>query len=823
VNDILLEYFNIKPDRLLSFVHEKPSPTLQCGKNGKPDEYKDGFHVFWPDVPLSFEHRYFVIDVLVEKIKRKNLFKDLPYTNKLTDVLDTTIVMANGTMMYHSAKEGREPYDITAVYNHEMDQIDVTENFPDDELINLMLCRKFMDDDAIGLRDTLDDEDLEDIEERYMKHLSKKEKGLLGLDTYKKPKPKNNGGSFNGQYDYGANEGEGDVPLFGDGDDESDHEGEPTRNKERKMVNDTFISTMGKNEINIAKQLVDLFSDRRATEYSEWVNVGFALHNISPYLMDTFIKFSKRTTRSNFDKQACIDLWKSAKPNRYTLSALYGWAREDNSKRKFDKAILKIISPLIEKALSGTHDDIANMIHAMYRDKYKCVSITNDCWFEFQDHKWVNIESAFTLAEKISSEVAEEFMRYHSVLARKNAIEGGVNRDDNMNKIKKMIKIHDSLKNNGFVNSVMSCCARKFYDGKFEEKLNDNHYLIGFDNGVYDLKSMTFRKGTPDDYITFGVGYDYEPNIDENDPRVKKIMNYFREIHTEDDMCKFLLEFMASCLRGVPDQRFHFWTGSGSNGKSTTIDLLKKLLGDYFGVLPITVLTRKRQNSSGPTPELADKSGKRLLVLNEPEHTDVIYVGQMKELTGSDTIYARGMYAKKGIEYVPQFKLVMPCNNLPPIPARDGGTWRRVRVNCFESEFVEGVPVGKKQFKKDKSLIDEFDDWRAPLMWLLINKYYINLAKNKFNVEEPEKVTEATKTYKKDSDIYFEFMDDYLDITNNEGDSESLQMVYSIFKKWYLESYSDKAPSKKEFSKYIREHTKLKLDKKDIFGVNLLM
>ena len=212
-----------------------------------------------------------------------------------------------------------------------------------------------------------------------------------------------------------------------------------------------------------------------------------------------------------------------------------------------------------------------------------------------------------------------------------------------------MIKIHNQLKTTSFLNSVKSLCAIKFYDSEFQEKLDDNKYLFAFDNGVLDLKSLTFRKGLPDDYITFSAGYNYNNSYTGKEPVFEEINRYFEEIQTDPEMKNYLLGFIASCIRGIPDQHFHFWTGCGSNGKSTTIDLVKGLLGDYFGILPITILTRKRQNSSGPTPELSDKNGKRLLVLQEPEHTDVIYVGQMKELTGTDTIYTRGMYEKKGL------------------------------------------------------------------------------------------------------------------------------------------------------------------------------
>jgi phage/plasmid-associated DNA primase len=120
-----------------------------------------------------------------------------------------------------------------------------------------------------------------------------------------------------------------------------------------------------------------------------------------------------------------------------------------------------------------------------------------------------------------------------------------------------------------------------------------------------------------------------------------------------------------------------------SNGKSTTLELVKETLGDYYAYYPTGILTVKRKSSSNATPELADKRGKRCLIIQEPEHDDTIYVGQMKNLTGADWIEARALYGDP-FTYKPQFKLILICNKLPFIPANDDGTWRRLRVTPWE-------------------------------------------------------------------------------------------------------------------------------------------
>ena len=83
-------------------------------------------------------------------------------------------------------------------------------------------------------------------------------------------------------------------------------------------------------------------------------------------------------------------------------------------------------------------------------------------------------------------------------------------------------------------------------------------------------------------------------------------------------------------------QKVIIWTGIGSNGKSVCINFFQAAFGGYCGVLPITVLTRKQGGSGSATPELADTWGKRFVVFQEPENDDKLYIGRMKELSGSD-------------------------------------------------------------------------------------------------------------------------------------------------------------------------------------------
>jgi P4 family phage/plasmid primase-like protien len=859
-NKILLTYFQVNKTDLLAFVHEKPVPTQKQKDN--IILCKDGFHVFYPYIPLMFHHRHFILHKLEEGLSKKKTFADIHYepeSNKkavktgteLHGIIDHSIVMNNGVLMHGCSKEGAEPYKVTHVFNSALKTCDCETEYSENDIVDLFLNRRFDLDDCIDLKPDLSVEQLMEVKKKSSSCLGPTENKLLD-EILKELKYNNYDNNDNNDDDNdNDNDNDDDNDDNDDNDDETytgiDHSTYDKFERHHKQIPlntpDTIEDKIpgfpnASNLINsfdqtdkdiyIAAKLCKLLSKKRASNYNSWILVCFALHNISPYLFDVFDEFSKKTSKNNYNKEECKKKWNECEANRYTLSALYKWAREDAKPEEYKKTIDNLIKPVIKKALSGTHDDIANMVYIIYRDRYKCVSFKNDVWFEFQGHRWVKIQSAYTLMENIAGNTSDEFFKLHSELARASYTDHGISRDENWNKIKEMGKIHKNLKNNGFIKSVKDCCARKFFDGKFEEKLNSDKNLLGFDNGIFDLECGKFRPGSPDDNMTFSVGYDYK-EYKGNESIFDEIESYFRSIQPNKENREYMKTFIAACCHGSVDQRFHIWTGGGSNGKSATQELLKAIFGDYFGVLSVSVFTTKRSDPNSATPALSDKKGKRILFSQEPEKTDKIQSGIIKELTGGDTIVARGLF-QDSFTYEPHFKLIMSCNDLPDVEARDGGTWRRIRTLPFTSCFVETEPTEPNEVKIIKHLEKRFVTWRQPLMWLLLNVYFKQHKENKFVIVEPPDVTKATNDYKKNTDIFYEFLTEHLEPVDDIEKVESINVVYQMFKNEIKENYgsSKKIPFKKDFISYLEKNYKSllkykKVDKLNIYGVSMIL
>ena len=235
----------------------------------------------------------------------------------------------------------------------------------------------------------------------------------------------------------------------------------------------------------------------------------------------------------------------------------------------------------------------------------------------------------------------------------------------------------------------MTECSELFYDKDrlFLDKLDSYNHLLGFNNGVYDLKKEEFRKGRPEDYLSKSTNINYV-EYDPDNEEIKEIHQFYKKIFILENVRTYVLMRSGSFLSGsTKDESFDIYSGKGGNGKSKHMELLESVFGDYAVKLPITLLTAKRAASNSATPELARTKGARMCTMQEPDTATKLNVGLMKELTGGDKIQARELYGAP-IEFKPQFKMVLCCNDKPDLPPHDEGTWRRVRNTEFISKFT---------------------------------------------------------------------------------------------------------------------------------------
>jgi phage/plasmid-associated DNA primase len=330
--------------------------------------------------------------------------------------------------------------------------------------------------------------------------------------------------------------------------------------------------------------------------------------------------------------------------------------------------------------------------------------------------------------------------------------------------IKLLKKIARDLQSDAYIKSVLNRARTAgFYDNTFMNKLDTNIYLLGFDNGVYDFNINSFRQGTPEDYVSMSVGYDYTQ--DTHTQYASFIQEYFQTVYPDPALRQYNLMTFARQLVGDKGcELFHFHTGSGSNGKSCLFELLGEILGQYISTFDVSILTiNQRSKKSGEAdPEKVFWKGVRMLLgMGDPEENDIFHSGILKGI--GDKIKARTIFSDNYVEFVPQFKIHVPCNNLPQINGSDTGVQRRIRTVPYHSKFVNTqneVDTKNNKFLKNDTYSRYISD---PIFKCECIKYILQHFQSGWLFEAPHEVLEASKKYINDCDVFAEFVAEFLE------------------------------------------------------------
>jgi len=495
-------------------------------------------------------------------------------------------------------------------------------------------------------------------------------------------------------------------------------------------------------------------------------------------------------------------MWYKMRDQGLGYRSIMLWAEHDNNS-KFTQFMASEIKNALQQSLEGSTYKIALALHTKYPNRFVCSSLNNNNWYEFKNHRWYKVPQGHTLQREISESFANEYFKLAADYNLKATKINGLDKEEINKKAMNIQKIASRLLDITFKEKIMKEAKGLFFDPEFEDKLDENYDLIGFNNGVYDLLKEEFRDGRPDDYISKTTNNDYIP-FKKSNPYFDKMNKLFEQILPDPSVRKYFLMTLATCVSGHnKEEKLYIATGSGSNGKSLLFTLVGLALGEYYLSCQITIITRKRGGSGQASPELLRLKGARCGCFQETDDGEKLNVGMMKEITGNDKFVVRGLYSDP-IEVKPQIKFYLACNQLPSVPSIDGGTWRRLRVTNFGSKFVE-KPQKQNEHLIDPTLKDKIKDW-APLFVSYLIHLYITEYKKVPYISEPEAVKISTESYKMENDHYTEYFINRIIYTGEKKDTIGIKSIYEDFKSWFKGSHEGlKVANQVDLNKFLFE------------------
>jgi putative DNA primase/helicase len=233
------------------------------------------------------------------------------------------------------------------------------------------------------------------------------------------------------------------------------------------------------------------------------------------------------------------------------------------------------------------------------------------------------------------------------------------------------------------------------------------------------------------------------------------------------------------------EQKFVVHYGNGANGKSTILDTVADVLGDYAGTAAPGLLMAKG-NDRHPT-EIADLFGKRAITASETGENGILREDFIKQATGGDRMKARYMRADF-FEFVPTHKFNIQTNHKPTIKGQDGGIWRRVLLLPYIAKFgtAAEVEVGRANWLRDTRTVEKLKvELEGVLTWIVAG------AKLWFEggLQEPASVLEASQAYQSEQDRVGTFVSECCDlgVEHEVGLTEGIGGLYPAYQMWCSE------------------------------------
>ena len=579
----------------------------------------------------------------------------------------------------------------------------------------------------------------------------------------------------------------------------------PKKEVKKEKQSNNFLQQISKGyeDADLIKALVGCLSVIRADDYGDWLNVGFCLYCISPECLPLWEEFSKISDK--YEEGVCDKAWSKMSNKNMSVGTLKYWAKLDNPK-EYKKVISESLDKCIELCLGsdGSHYDIAVITSKIMADKV-VFDGKMKMWF-FVDEKtniWNCDKDGVKMVKILAVDVCRVFMEASDKYGNKSFNCEPQFKVSYEEKSKKCLSIAKQLKNASFQDSVKKCCKCTFMKNEFFEKFIDKKIdLFAFTNCVFDCNDKKFRPIEPTDYIMTTCDYNYIENV----PifYTNEIMRILTLIQPDPERRAYLLDDLSLRIFGKNFlQLFSIWSGVGANGKGLLVGLLDLIFGDYFGKLSSDTITKETKNANS-TSEFSRVSSCRTVLFEEPKKKSKLQTDILKEHSGDTAIRTRGLF-QESYEYIPQYGMIICCNDIPDLEDNGGhAIARRLRVINFPTKFCEN-PTKPNEKKCDSTLNEKLinnENYRNAFIKILIDNWKQKDLKNNFIT--PKCILDDSMKYIQDCNYVKRFLDDgyeyseYDAKTNKDAKIQSSKL-FSDFKYYCITNGIDAKMSDKDF------------------------
>jgi P4 family phage/plasmid primase-like protien len=413
----------------------------------------------------------------------------------------------------------------------------------------------------------------------------------------------------------------------------------------------------------------------------------------------------------------------------------------------------------IMKCAQCTYTDVGNAERIVARWGHCAKTADGVGWIFYNKGVW-SAEQGSQRAIRMATKTAKEIPREKQYIDPKNAesLKRWAKKSLDASKISGMVRIagaHLTVSTNALDNYPL---------------------LFNCKNGVVDLKTGELNPHSAEYMMTMQSPIEYDPKAD--CPMWKQ---FIKSIFIDDDeLIQYVQRAVGYSLTGdIREQCFFILHGRGSNGKSTFLDIIAAIMGDYHKTTEADNLTEKGSQSSA-SPYLVVLRGRRFVKATETHADKTLNETLIKRVTGETELSVRALY-QAPITIKPQFKLWLATNHRPEIYSQDDGLWRRIKLIPFKAKFYDrhdpDAPTNGPF--KDKDLLNKLRTELPGILTWAVEGCKIWL---KEELSVPDAVQNATNEYREDMDIIGNFIEECCVMSRNE--SVTCNQLYEAYKEW---------------------------------------
>jgi hypothetical protein len=313
----------------------------------------------------------------------------------------------------------------------------------------------------------------------------------------------------------------------------------------------------------------------------------------------------------------------------------------------------------------------------------------------------------------------------------------------------------------------------------FDVTINEIH----FNNGYYDLKDQQFKtRDLKKHYVTNYITRDYKPSTE---TQRNKLLTHIRKIYpSQKDLDCILLKF-GSALTGQSqkDQENFFLLGLGNSGKSFTLCLTQETIGCYFKELQSDTFSMSNAKIDKIINTYTSNPQIRISWVNEMIDTKISNDLFKKFCEGK--LQTTKLYSECSHDVKHYSMAIFTANTMPNLQI-DTGVSRRVVAYTHKSEFLKAERAhlaNDKEHKyiEDKHLMDKLITEQLLDSWFDILASYSYKWLNGETIHSNENFNDTKNTITSSNDIFQDFIDSKVKITNDPNDRIGKNKMHNMF------------------------------------------